>query len=65
MKLVELNGINTWCSNEERAVLEGINEPRTLGSFEERDQAIIENLIRKNLLIKVQGKHSTYVYPNV
>lgn len=66
MKLDDLTtGVKTWCSNEERAVLEGICELRAMASFEERDQTIIENLIRKNLLIKVQGKHSTYVYPNV
>lgn len=58
------NNVSIWRTNEEQCVLDKINEPKIVESFEERDQAIIENLIRKNLLIKVQGKYSTYVYPN-
>ncbi len=57
--------LNVWTSKEEKAVLENITEPRTLTSFSERERTIIEGLIRKSLLIKVQGKNSTYVYPNV
>lgn len=59
------SNVNIWRSNEEQAMLEHINEPKMVESFEERDQTIIENLVRKNLLIKVQGKYATYVYPNV
>lgn len=65
MKAHELtNNVNIWRTNEEQCVLDKINEPKRVEAFEERDQTIIENLVRKNLLIKVQGKHSTYVYPN-
>jgi hypothetical protein len=66
MKLNEFTrGIEVWRSNEEQQVLNQITEPRPLATFKEREQAIIEGLIRKSLLIKVEGKDSTYVYPNV
>jgi hypothetical protein len=66
MKLNELTrNIEIWRSREEQEVLDTISEPRPLATFKEREQAIIEGLIRKSLLIKVQGKHSSYVYPNV
>ena len=58
-----VDGVHIWRSNAEDAVLSRIHEPTIIESFEERDQTIIEGLIRKNLLIKVQGKYSTYVYP--
>ncbi len=65
MKLNELvRKINTWTSNEEQQVLESLHEPRILTGFTEREQAIIETLIRKSLVIKVEGKYGTYVYPN-
>lgn len=57
--------VDVWTSQEERQILETITEPRVIAGFNEREQAIIESLIRKSLLIKVQGKHSSYVYPNV
>jgi hypothetical protein len=57
--------VDVWTNQEEQSLLEGITEPRVLTSFNEREQSIIDNLIRKSLLIKVQGKHSSYVYPNV
>lgn len=66
MKLNEFTrGLNVWTSNEEKQLLEKIQEPTMIASFQERDQTIIESLIRKNLLIKVQGHHAVYVYPNV
>ena len=57
--------LDVWTSQEEKSLLENITEPRIVASFNEIEQAIIESLIRKSLLIKVQGKHSSYVYPNV
>jgi hypothetical protein len=65
MKLNELvRSIPTWTSNEERELLSKINDLRPLDSFQERDQVIIESLIRKSLLIKVASKDAVYVYPN-
>lgn len=57
--------LDVWTSQEEKDLLENITEPRVMSSFDERDRTIIDSLIRKSLLIKVQGKHSSYVYPNV
>ena len=66
MRLTELvRGLNTWTSLEEEKVLTGWHEPKILSSFTEREQAIIETLVRKSLVIKVQGKYGTYVYPNI
>lgn len=65
MKINEfVRKIDVWMNQEERNLLESISEPRSVNSFNEREKAIIESLIRKSLLIKVQGKHSSYVYPN-
>jgi hypothetical protein len=56
-------GVHIWRSNDEEALLCRITEPTMIESLEERDRTIVEGLIRKNLLIKIQGKYSTYVYP--
>ena len=64
MKICDLPQPNIWRSNEEDCMLARITEPKMLEGFEERDRTIIESLVRKNLLIKVKGKHATYVYPN-
>lgn len=58
-------GIEIWRSREEQEVLEQIKELTPLAAFQEREQAIIEGLIRKSLVIKVESKENTYVYPNV
>lgn len=61
-----VRGIDTWRNNDEQTLLDKIKEPTPIGSFDERDQTIIEGLIRKSLLIKVKGNNDlTYVYPNV
>ncbi len=66
MKINEFTkSIKVWTNKEESELLETITEPRTVNSFNERERTIIESLIRKSLLIKVQGKQSSYVYPNV
>lgn len=65
MKLNELvRGIDTWTSNEERALLDRIKELTVLESFEEHEQHIIEGLIRKSLVIRVSGPNINYIYPN-
>lgn len=52
-----------WTSTEEHAILEKMDEPRLLESFTEREQTILQQLIRKDLVIKVKGNHNVYVYP--
>ncbi len=66
MKINEfVKNLDVWTSAEEKRLLETITEPRVVASFNEREKTIIDSLIRKSLLIKVQGKQSSYVYPNV
>ena len=66
MKLNELvRNLDTWTSREERAVLEGLKGLVSMKTFEEHERFIIESLIRKSLVIKVQGNNNeTYIYPN-
>lgn len=65
MKLNELvRNTPTWTSNEEKTMLAKVNDLMLLNSFPEREQAIIENLVRKSLLIRVVSKDAVYVYPN-
>jgi hypothetical protein len=66
MKVNEfVKNLKVWTSKEEQDLLESITEPTVEAQFDERERTIIDSLIRKSLLIKVQGKHSSYVYPNV
>ena len=66
MKLNELvRSLDTWTSREERAMLEGLKGLVSMKTFEEHERFIIEGLIRKSLVIKVQGNNNeTYIYPN-
>lgn len=66
MKLNELvRGIDTWTSNEEQCVMDKIKDLTILENFSDRDRVVIENLIRKSLVIKVPSDGITYIYPNV
>jgi hypothetical protein len=66
MKLNELvRSLDTWTSREERAMLEGLKGLVSMKTFAEHERFIIEGLIRKSLVIKVQGNNNeTYIYPN-
>lgn len=65
MKLNELvRTIPTWISNEEQQVLDKIKGLEPASIFSEREQQIIENLVRKSLVITVTDKGNTYLYPN-
>lgn len=63
MKLSEIDNIHIWRSAEEQKVLNSIVEPTILESLDERQQGLIEGLVRKNLLTKIKGKNAIYVYP--
>lgn len=66
MKLNEfIRNIPVWTSHDEQQILESIKEPVPMASFTEREQTIIESLVRKSLLIKINGQNSVYVYPNI
>ena len=53
-----------YMTNEEKALLETINDVRPLGSFPEREQTIINNLIRKSIISKVQHNGTIMVIRN-
>jgi hypothetical protein len=66
MKINELvRSLPTWTSTEERSVLERINGIEPLSVFNEREQHVIEALVRKSLVIRITERETTYIYPNV
>ena len=65
MKLNELiSEFKIYLSNEEKSIREKLNKPRTLATFSERDQFIIENLVRKSMVSKIKYKNTTLVVNN-
>ena len=64
MKINELIIKNTYKTNEEKQLLASIDEPRPLGAFPEREQTIINNLIRKSIITKVQHNGTIMVIRN-
>ncbi len=54
MKINELiKDFSVFTTNEERAILETIDDLTPLNSYNERDRVIITNLVRKSLITKV------------
>ena len=65
MKLNELiENFTIYTTNEEKRVLSKIDDMMSIDTFTEREQTIIENLIRKSLVSKVQRRGSTLVMAN-
>ena len=65
MKINELiSTFSIHTSNEEAELLERITAPAMLKSYTERDQFIINNLIRKSLVSKVIHNNEIIVVPN-
>ena len=65
MKLNELiENFTIYTTNEEKQVLSKIDDLMSIDTFTEREQAIIENLVRKSLVSKVQQRGSTLVMAN-
>lgn len=62
MKIKDLvMNIPIWKSQEERCFLESLSEITMLDMLEEREKTIAENLIRKNLLVKIIKDDIIYV----
>jgi hypothetical protein len=62
MKIKDLvMNIPIWRNGEERCLLDSITGPTMLSTLEEREKTVAENLIRKNLLIKVIKDDIVYV----
>lgn len=65
MKLNELiTDFTIATTNEERDVLDKMSGVTPIDAFDERDQFIIENLIRKSLVSKVKHKGIIMVLVN-
>ena len=65
MKINDLVGEFTIAmSNEESEVLKKLDNPLPLHSFPEREQFVIEGLIRKALVSKVRNNNMTLVDAN-
>jgi hypothetical protein len=65
MKLNDLiTSFRIALSNEEAEVLEKVKPVQPMHSFTEREQVVIENLIRKSLVSKVVRKNMVMVVQN-
>ena len=63
MKINELVK-SIYMTNEEKNLLETFDQPVPLSLFTERDQTIINNLIRKSIISKVQHNGTIMVIRN-
>ena len=62
MKINELlQGFSIYMSLEEERVLKKLSTPAYLSDFNERDQVIIEGMVRKSLVIKIGSKNPKVV----
>jgi hypothetical protein len=65
MKLNELiKDFKIFMTNEEKVELEQLTAPTPLASLTERQQVIINNLIRKSLVSKIQSNNVIMVARN-
>lgn len=65
MKMNELlTSFEIQTSNEEQAMLERMDGVRSLAAYTEREQVVIENLIRKSLVSKTIKNGFVYVVKN-
>ena len=65
MKINELiSDFEIYVSNEESALLSCMQNQTPIVSFTEREQFIIENLIRKSLITKIIKNNQTWVVSN-
>ena len=65
MKINELiNSFEIFITNEERSIYETMNDKSALAQFNEREQFIIQNLIRKSLVTKINHRGTIMVAKN-
>lgn len=65
MKLNELiTDFSIYLTNEEKSLLENINGLIPLSTFQERDQVIINSMIRKSVISKIIYNNQVMVMPN-
>ena len=59
-----LENFSIQVSNEEKTLLQSLNGPRPIEDFTERERFILENLIRKSLVTKINTGRSYKVEAN-
>ena len=65
MKINDLiENFEIFVSNEEQKLLDSIEGVKSIEYFNEREQVVIENLIRKSLVSKVRNNNSYMVMRN-
>jgi len=65
MKINELiSDFEIYVSNEESALLNRMQHTQPLASFTEREQSIIENMIRKSIVTKIVKNNQILVVSN-
>lgn len=65
MKINDLiENFEIFVSNEEQKLLDSIEGAKSIEYFNEREQVVIENLIRKSLVSKVRNNNSYMVMRN-
>lgn len=65
MKVIDLSSVPVWTSLEEDILLNLLNERTLLNSLTDRQQTVAENLIRKNLVARVEAGELVYICKNV
>lgn len=65
MKLNDLiTSFDIALTNEEKILLDKLKTPEYIKNFQEREQFVLENLIRKSLVSKVYYKGEVVVVPD-
>lgn len=65
MKINELiKSFEIFVTNEEQQLLDKLNGPCYVSTLTEREQQVVDNLIRKSILSKVNYKGSVVILPN-
>lgn len=65
MKLNELiSSFSIHTTNEESDILKKLDQPNSIESFSEREQFIINNMVRKSLVSKIKIYEREYVVSN-
>ena len=65
MRIKEISdGTRIAISNEEKSVLDSIRDFSFMETFNEREQYIIENLIKKSLIVKIPRNNKAVLVKN-
>jgi hypothetical protein len=59
-----ISGFGIYTTNEEGKILQHMNDPQHLLTYNDHDQVIIERMIRKGLVIKIGNTNNPIVVKN-